>query len=310
LDMQNKTKEGYNFSLEMKLLYQLVKNADKETEEIIDDYKKDHEFYSSYRGLKLLNELVNVDIEKAGSIFNETKGEDLMYLLTDANLIDDLINSQNEIKNRFLYNKLEIETERRLFNDLYEQCFPGDTLVPNKTFNKETIIRAIESNIEFLCNDYCKSYQQGSNGIDEIKERQASIALATLLKETRNAEHLAQIYFNLNKKDSLLDSFEMHLEDLEVNEFLYFTKGNDCEEFIETALLKDAKDYEKALEIEKGVNGLIKVNQDMVEKVAYKLVRFPTPDFTKNEENSKLILDLNNKFAIKRMTTENKKKKD
>ena len=299
-------KQGYNFCTEMDLLFHLTNNDDKNIKSIVIEFKNERKFdENSVRDL--LNDLLNVDYKITSKALNnlvatEEKAEEFMYLIEDCDAMEELMKNSCEISNPLINQKLSLEWERYMFDGLYKECFDQDNEVKFNTFNKETILSAIDLNVEFLCKDYVKTYKQDPcNELLTKKLYKAGRAISYLLCETKDIIKMEQIYKLLDDENpNLLQDIEDWLHCEEANELLYFSQSSLAEANIEFAFLNDANSYATALELEKKTVNL-KINNELVEKAVYNLVRFPNEELLKDEENAKIIFELNNEFAKKRM---------
>lgn len=301
-------KKGYNFATEMKLLHHLINN-DYEND-YLKVYKEEyrHRGYLDSNTLTLLYDLLTDDYTKTSKTFDaiisdDKEAEEMMYLINETDAMSDLIVDANQISNIYLKEKLELEYERKLYNDFYKLCFDNDEQVNFAVLNEETILNAIGLNVTFLCGEYIKSYEQYGYSEEDINKKvnKAATALNFLLSKTKDIYKMDLVYGSLkDANNGLLDELEYRLDLSKANELLYFARGTDAGMYIESAFLRDAKSYYQALELEKKTTSL-KVNNELIEKVVYNLVRFPNEELLKNEENVKIIFELNNEFAKKRM---------
>ncbi len=300
--LKKKENKGYDYQFMFDIFSNIIKFSknDEELKEVIEKY----DFFQE-EPTTLLHDLISYDTEKTTSFFNTHFSQNLdyqklMYLLEDAKVMETLKSNCANIKDLQLHKLIETEIEKDIFDDLYKSIFKKNKLKENTTFSKEICLSAIENNIHFLCNEYAISYNISDNGYDPTRLEKAAYAMANYLKETNKFDTLETINNYLGSSNNeIRDTLEAVLYEMKLDTFTFFDKGSNCETYIENTLLTNAKLYYDAKELEKDKN--LKVNDKMVEKIAYQLVRFPPQEMLNNEENSRIVFTINNEFAKERM---------
>lgn len=297
--LKKKEKKGYDY----KFLYDTFAKLLNKTKDnynlakIVNKYDFLHD-----EPTDLIYELIVADTKSITSYFDSFLKKDgdydkLMYLLEDSDAISILKENYSEIDNLSIRSKIEKEREKDIFDDLYISIFEDNKLKENSIFSKETCLSAIESNIPFLCSDYVISYNNHFKGYDPSRVNKAAVALSTYLKEKNDLRALERINEHLD--DLVRNTFEEELHYNHLDIFSLFDEGSNAELYIEEVLLANPNLYYQAKKEAENTN--LKVNEKMVEKVTYNLVRFPPEKMLKNEANSRIIFTMNNEFAKERM---------